>query len=57
MLKKTIGKKLKSTKRTSITYRMTNGGLTAELDTVSFELFTHACEIYYNAPENGFEST
>lgn len=26
MLKKTIGKKLESTKRTSITYRMTNGG-------------------------------
>jgi len=56
-VEKTLGKKLESTKRTSIAYRMTNGGLTAELDAVSFELFTHACEEYYDAPENGFEST
>jgi hypothetical protein len=39
--------KLESTKRPEIVYTKTGGGVTAKLDAVTFELFNHACEVYY----------
>ena len=38
-VEKSLNKKLDSAKRTSISHKMTDGGLTAQLDAVSFELF------------------
>ena len=40
-------KQLESTKRPAIVYTKTGGGVTAKLDAVTFELFNHACEVYY----------
>ena len=42
MYKNLYRKKLEATKRRSIVYNYTNGGLTAKLDAVSFELFKEA---------------
>ena len=47
-------KKLNSAKRKQISYRFTGGVLTAELDANTFELFIHACEIYFVNSSNNF---
>ena len=44
---KSLRKKLESTKRTEIVCTKIGGGITAKLDAVTFELFNHACEVYY----------
>ena len=46
-IEKSLRKKLESTKRPEIVYTQTGGGVTAKLDAVIFELFNHACEVYY----------
>lgn len=46
-IEKSLRKKLESTKRPEIVYTKTGGGVTAKLDAVTFELFNHACEVYY----------
>ena len=51
---KSLRKKLNSAKRKQISYRFTGGGLTAELDAITFELFIHACEIYFVNSSNNF---
>ena len=46
-IEKSLRKKLESMKRPEIVYTKTGGGVTAKLDAVTFELFNHACEVYY----------
>ena len=36
---------------------MTNGGLTAQLDAVSYELFLYACQQFYSNSDNNYEYT
>lgn len=48
-IEKSLRKKLESTKRPEIVYTKTGGGVTAKLDAVTFELFNHACEVYYKS--------
>jgi hypothetical protein len=55
-IEKSLMKKLNSAKRKQISYRFTGGGLTAELDAITFELFIHACEIYFASSSNNFGS-
>ncbi|CAC5398871.1 unnamed protein product [Mytilus coruscus] len=47
-----LKKKLDATKRTEISYEITGGGLTAELDAISFELLLFACKTLYNDMSN-----
>jgi hypothetical protein len=47
IIEKSLRKKLESTKRPEIVYTKTGVGVTAKLDAVTFELFNHACEVYY----------
>lgn len=54
-IEKSLKKKLESTKRTEITYELTNGGITAKLDAVTFELFIYACEQYYSIQTSNCE--
>ena len=49
-IEKSSKKKLESTKRSEIHYTFTGGGITAELDAVSFELYTFAVELYCSNP-------
>jgi hypothetical protein len=53
-IEKSLMKKLNSAKRKHISYRFTGGGLTAELGAITFELFIHACEIYFVNSSNNF---
>jgi hypothetical protein len=55
-IEKSLMKKLNSAKRKQISYKFTGGGLTAELDAITFELFIHACEIYFVNSSNNFDS-
>jgi len=54
-IEKSLSKKLKCTKKKQITYKLTGGGFTAELDAVTFELFSHACESYYMSDTTTFQ--
>ena len=49
---KSLRKKLESTNRTVIEYSFTGGGITVKFDTVTFELFIYACEIYFSDNAN-----
>jgi hypothetical protein len=49
-IEKSLKKKLECTKRSEIQYIATGGGITVELDAVSFELFTSAVELYCRNP-------
>ena len=49
-IEKSLKKKLECTKRSEIQYTATGGGITVELDAVSFELFTSAVELYCRNP-------
>ena len=49
---KSLRKKLESTNRTVIEYSLTGGGITVKFDTVTFELFIYACEIYFSDNAN-----
>lgn len=44
---KTIKKKIDATKRVSIEYNATGGGITAKMDAASFEMFKFACEKHF----------
>lgn len=46
-IEKSLNKKLDSARKKGATYKLTKGGLTADLDAVTFELFVHACEQFY----------
>lgn len=58
-IEKSLSKKLKCKKskqiKKQITYKLTGGGFTAELDVVTFELFSHACESYYMSDTTTFQ--
>ena len=45
---KSLKKKLESTKRSTIEYSFTNGGICVKLDAVAFELFIYSCDIYFS---------
>ncbi|XP_071169795.1 interaptin-like [Mytilus edulis] len=47
-IEKSLKKKYETTQRSEIEYSFTGGGITAKLDTVSFELFIFACETYFD---------
>ena len=49
---KSLRKKLASTSRTVIEYSFTGGGITVKFDTVTFESFIYACEIYFSDNAN-----
>lgn len=49
---KSLRKRLASTSRTVIEYSFTGGGITVKFDTVTFELFIYACEIYFSDNAN-----
>ncbi|CAC5391271.1 unnamed protein product [Mytilus coruscus] len=53
-IEKSLTKKLNSAKRNQISYKCTDGGFTAKLDAVTFELFLNACEIYYSQSTQTF---
>ncbi|VDI34595.1 Hypothetical predicted protein [Mytilus galloprovincialis] len=55
-LKKSLKKKLDCTNRNEITYNFTKGGITIQLDPISFELFIHACDQYYKNPVTKLDS-
>ena len=50
-IEKSLMKKLNSAKRKQISYKFT-----AKLDAITFELFIHACEIYFVNSSNNFDS-
>ena len=56
-VEKLLNKKLDSAKRTNISYKTTNRGLTAQLDAVSYELFLYACQQFYSNSDNNYEYT
>ena len=45
---KSLKKKLESTKRSTIEYSFTSGGICVKLDAVAFELFIYSCDIYFS---------
>ena len=45
---KSIKKKLESTKRSTIEYSFTGGGICVKLDAVTFELFIYGCNTYFS---------
>jgi hypothetical protein len=49
---KSLRKTLESTNRTVTEYSFTGGGITVKFDTVTFELFIYACEIYFSDNAN-----
>ncbi|VDI31295.1 Hypothetical predicted protein [Mytilus galloprovincialis] len=51
-IEKALKKKFDATKRTEISYEITGGGLTTELDAISFELLLFACKTLYNDMSN-----
>ncbi|VDI46255.1 Hypothetical predicted protein [Mytilus galloprovincialis] len=53
-IEKSLLKKSKAAKRNHISYNCTGGGFTAELDAITFELFSNACEIFYIQSANSF---
>ncbi|VDI13171.1 Hypothetical predicted protein [Mytilus galloprovincialis] len=58
-LEKTLNKKLDSAKRTNVSYRFTGGGfthVTAEFDAITFEIFRHACDVYFCDSSNTFDT-
>ena len=46
---KCLRKKLQAARRQKVEYAVKGGGIVANLDAVSFELFKHACSVYQNA--------
>lgn len=51
-VEKSIKKKLESTNISEIEYKFTGGGITIQLDAVSFEVFLYACEQCYSNSSN-----